>query len=176
MKVVIKVAQDNPSEIDTLSQLVNSAYRGESSMKGWTTEAHLLGGQRVDPERISELIKTPENYILKALVKDEIVGCVHLEKIEDDCYLGMLTVKPTLQTGGIGRQILLASEAHALIVMKCKTVTMSVISTRKELIDWYLRRGYSLTGETKPFPMEDQRFGLPKVKHIDFVVLRKSLS
>ena len=32
------------ADIPSIVALLNSAYRGESSMKGWTTEAHLIGG------------------------------------------------------------------------------------------------------------------------------------
>ena len=51
---------------------------------------------------------------------------------------------------------------------------MTVIARRRELIAWYERRGYALTGETRPFPMDDPRFGLPR-EPLFFVVLRKRL-
>ncbi|RYZ63376.1 MAG: hypothetical protein EOP09_17750, partial [Proteobacteria bacterium] len=50
-----------------------------------------------------------------------------------------------------------------------------VIDSRKELIAFYERRGYQRTGETRPFPMDDPRAGIPLVSHLQFVVLKKQL-
>ena len=52
---------------------------------------------------------------------------------------------------------------------------MTVIANRGELIAWYERRGYVLTGERRPFPLDDPRFGLPKTRDLAFVVLEKPL-
>ena len=40
------------SDVPQLVSLVNSAYRGDESRAGWTTEAELLAGQRTDPESL----------------------------------------------------------------------------------------------------------------------------
>ena len=48
-------AADAPALVD----LINSAYRGEGSKAGWTTEADLLGGQRVDLDGVIEMIAKP---------------------------------------------------------------------------------------------------------------------
>ena len=42
-------------DVKELNILVNSAYRGESSKIGWTTEADLLGGIRIDEARLIEI-------------------------------------------------------------------------------------------------------------------------
>lgn len=156
-----------------LNQLVNSAYRGDSSRQGWTTEADLLDGTRTDAETIKELIETPGITLLKYVEEGEILGCVELKSEKDKLYLGMLTVKPSTQGKGIGKQLLNVAEAEA-IKQKCTTIYMTVISVRKELIDWYIRHGYQLTGERKPFAFNDPRFGQPKTK-LEFVVLDKKL-
>lgn len=166
-----------PVDAEAISFLVNAGYRGESSQKGWTTEAHLLGGQRIDPEKVCELIATPNQIILiwpHANEKD-VTACVLLERKAQTAYLGMLTVNPLLQNTGMGRQILKVAEAWVQREWGSKQIEMTVVSVRHELISWYQRRGYSLTEETRPFPMEDQRFGLPKVDHLEFVVLVKTL-
>lgn len=165
----------NQNDAFELTSLVNSAYRGESSKQGWTTEADLLDGQRTDEEKIKEMINPPHSYILKTLVENKIAGCVYLEKRDTDCYLGMLTVKPTLQNTGMGKQLLWASENHARSVMNCTSILMSVISVRSELLNWYIKHGYIDTGETKPFPADDPRFGILKVKKLEFKILRKQL-
>lgn len=168
------------SDIVELQKLVNRSYRGESSKKGWTTEADLLGGQRVDYEGLAALMEAPQSLILCALSKPQnaeqkqILGCVHLKKDENSCYLGMLTVDPELQGSGIGKKLLHESESTARS-WDCRKMFMTVIHMRHELIDWYKRHGYVITGETKPFPYGDPRFGLPKRSDLSFVVLEKNL-
>lgn len=154
-----------------LNILVNSAYRGDSSRQGWTTEADLLDGTRTDTAAIEEMISTPDLTLLKYVEDGKILGCVELRKEKEKLYLGMLTVQPDLQGKGIGKKLLRASEAEAR-KQGCRGIFMTVISERKELIDWYVRHGYSDTGVRKPFSFNDPRFGQPK-KQLEFVVLEK---
>jgi len=163
------VVEDAPA----LEKLVNSAYRGDSSRLGWTTEADLLDGTRTDAAAIKELIETSGITILKYVESSEILACVELKKESNKLYLGMLTVKPSLQGKGIGKELLKAAEEEGK-KQKCSSIFMTVISVRKELIDWYLRHGYQLTGERKPFAFNDPRFGQPKMK-LDFIVLEKKI-
>ncbi len=149
------------SDIPALHLLVNSAYRGDSSKKGWTTEADLLDGQRTDPEGLQEMILSPDSKIELALEQDQILGCVYIKTEEDALYFGMLTVNPELQTQGIGKKLLLRVEELAREMNK-NTIRMTVIGQRQELIAFYERRGYRRTGKTEPFPDHDPRFGLPK--------------
>lgn len=164
------VVEDAPA----LETLVNSAYRGDSSRQGWTTEADLLDGTRTDAAAIADLIQTPGTTLLKFVEEKEILGCVELRNQDDRLYLGMLTVRPNLQGKGIGKELLKAAEAEAKN-QKCSSIFMTVISVRKELIDWYVRHGYHLTNERKPFAFNDPRFGQPKQK-LEFVVLEKRLN
>ena len=162
-------------DVSELNALVNSAYRGDSSRKGWTTEADLLDGIRIDDERLTELIQKNGSVILKYTDNtNKIIACVHLDKKGDRMYLGMLTVSPTLQGKGIGKELMKASEAHAQ-KQNCASVYMTVITDRSELMAWYEKLGYKNTGIKKPFPMGDPRFGLPK-KELEFVILEKDLS
>jgi hypothetical protein len=84
-----------------ISDFVNSAYRGDSSKLGWTTEADLLDGQRTDPDKIQEMISDNGSSIELAIKEDEILGCIYLKKENTHLYFGMLTVKPKLQNMGI---------------------------------------------------------------------------
>ncbi|MBS2025039.1 MAG: GNAT family N-acetyltransferase [Deltaproteobacteria bacterium] len=164
------------ADLDALVALVNSAYRGESSKKGWTTEADLLGGQRTDPVSLGKTMGAPDNVILVHESEGRLLACVHLEKHgEQGAYLGMLTVEPTLQAGGFGKRLLAAAEEWARTQWGTRSIHMTVIRQRKALIAWYERRGYRLTGETKPWPYGDDSFGLPKVPDLIFEVLEKAL-
>ena len=157
-----------------LDILINSAYRGESSKQGWTTETELLDGNRTDAAAIEEIIKRPDTLLLKYVKDERILGCVELRSEGNKMYLGMLTVQPTLQGKGIGKELMSAAEQEARR-QKCSAIFMTVISIRKELVDWYVRHGYQDTGIRKPFAFNDPRFGQPK-KHLEFVVLEKQIS
>lgn len=156
-----------------LTRLVNSGYRGESSKKGWTTEANLLDGIRIDESAMIKYFQDPYITILKYVNDEgEIIGCVYLEIKEGKLYLGMLTVSPAVQANGIGRQLLHEAEVVAT-ELNCTTIYMTVITSRHELIQWYERRGYKATGEILPFH-EGTRFGVPTQK-IELAVFEKEV-
>jgi N-acetylglutamate synthase-like GNAT family acetyltransferase len=166
--IILKAGIEDAKALDVL---VNSAYRGETSKQGWTTEADLLDGTRIDEAGLTELIKKPGTTVLVYKEANAILGCVELRKEGDKLYLGMLSVKPDRQGKGIGKKLLVAAEVNAR-QLQCSEIYMTVISIRKELIDWYLRHGYRLTGEKKPFILPDKRWGIPK-QELEFVVLEK---
>jgi N-acetylglutamate synthase-like GNAT family acetyltransferase len=159
-------------DADMITKLVNSAYRGESSRAGWTTEADLLDGQRTDVEKIQEMIAA--DRIELAFDLGDFVGCVYLKKEPDALYLGMLTVIPRLQNSGYGKLLLKRVDEIAREI-GLKKIRMTVINTRKELIEFYERRGFKWNGNTQPFPENDPRFGIPKTKLV-FHVFEKLLS
>jgi N-acetylglutamate synthase-like GNAT family acetyltransferase len=170
----IKTAK--PSDIAALHALVESAYRGDSAKQGWTHEADLLGGQRTDSEGLGAIIDDPQQAILIAEDDARMIGCVQLSQVDGDtAYLGLLTVDPKEQAGGYGKQILAAAEQYARENMGASAMEMTVIRQRAELIAYYQRRGYDLTGEQRPFPLDNPRFGLPKSQELEFIVLRKPL-
>jgi len=156
-----------------IAALVNSAYRGDSSRAGWTTEADLLEGIRTDAAEIASLLAKPEMAIILCLDAEELIGSVNVERRGRDCYLGMLVVKPTLQNAGLGRKLIDAAESYARENWSSEMMTMTVISVRSELIAYYERRGYRRTGETKPFPFDEQH--VPRVDGIELEILEKDL-
>ncbi len=169
-----KILPARPEDTQELSVLVNAAYRGDSGRQGWTTEADLIDGSRTDAELLKSVIETPGSIILKYVENGKIIGCAELRKEEDKLYLGMLTVNPTIQGKGIGKDLLKASENEAR-KQNCHTIFMNVLTQRKELIDWYVRHGYSDTGKRKPFAFTDPRFGFPK-QPLEFMIMEKVIS
>jgi ribosomal protein S18 acetylase RimI-like enzyme len=161
------------TDVPALLALVNSAYRGDSSRRGWTTEADLFDGVRTTDDTLTDMLQNPAAIVLKYELDAELIGCVYLEKKGDELYLGMLTVSPDAQAGGLGKQLMLAADKQA-VDWQCRAITMTVLPQRHELIAFYERRGFRLTGETAPFPTGDERFGLPK-QPLEFVVMKKSL-
>jgi ribosomal protein S18 acetylase RimI-like enzyme len=165
-----------PADAPALAALVNGAYRGGSSRAGWTTEADLLGGQRIDVEGLTETIAAPGHVILLHERDHAPIACVHLERTGEDCYLGMLTIRPASQGARLGRQLLETAERWAIEHWASRSMQMTVIVQRTELIAWYERRGYTRTGERRPFPYGDERFGLPRRHDLAFEVLKKPLA
>ena len=163
-----------PADITAITALLNSAYRGETSQQGWTTEAHLIGGNvRTDENNLQQVMDIPGSIILKYdNDEQEIVGCVNLQQKAGKVYLGMFCVSPHLQGFGIGKQILKAGEEYALD-LNCPAIFMSVITKRAELINWYQRYGYQDTGERIPFK-EDGLTG-NHLQPLEFMVLEKVL-
>lgn len=177
---VLALRPARQADAEALSALVNAAYRGDTSRVGWTTEADLLGGQRTDPDALRDFIVTGEASGDRVLLVHGRAGaidaCVQLERRGDEAYLGMFTVRPTLQGGGLGRRLLAAAEQDVHRRWGSRAVVMTVIAQRSELIAWYARRGYRATGETAPFPYGDARFGEPRRSDLHFVVLRKAFA
>jgi len=168
-----KIQAATSADVPALNKLVNSAYRGEASRKGWATEADLIDGTRIDEAAMRDLINDKNTTVLKYTEDGVILGCVELRKEGDNLYLGMLSVQPDLQSKGIGKKLMFAGEDFAR-AQACEKIFMTVISVRDKLIEWYVRHGYRLTGERKPFNMPDERWGIPK-QPLEFVVLEKVL-
>lgn len=165
-----------PDDVPALHRLIESAYRGDSAKAGWTHEADLLGGQRTDEAELRDILTDASRVILLAEVDGVLAGCVQVaDQGEGLAYLGLLTVDPTRQAGGLGRLLIGTAEAEADARFKAARMEMTVIRQRAELIAWYERRGYVLTGETRPFPLDDERFGLPQTRELEFVVMEKAL-
>jgi ribosomal protein S18 acetylase RimI-like enzyme len=164
------------ADVPAIVDLVESAYRGESSRAGWTTEADLLDGQRTDPSAISAVITGPGSVMLLAEAGSGLVGCCQLEqRPEAEAYFGMFAVRPGGQGQGWGGQILAEAERLARDEWSASTMVMSVLAQRPDLIAWYERRGYRRTGETTPFPHGNERFGVPKRPDLSFAILAKPL-
>lgn len=165
-----------PDDVPALHRLIESAYRGDSAKAGWTHEADLLGGQRTDEAELRDILADASRVLLLAEIDGVLTGCVQVAKQgEGLAYLGLLTVDPRRQAGGLGRWLIAAAEAEAIDRFGATRMEMTVIRQRVELIAWYERRGYRLTGETRPFPLDDERFGLPLTRELEFVVLEKAL-
>lgn len=166
-----------PADIPALHALVESAYRGEASRAGWTTEADLLDGQRTDPEDLASILADPTQDLLTAWRGADLLGCILVaDRGEGTGYFGMLSVSPTLQGGGLGRKLVEAAHAEMAARFGAVRSRISVLPQRETLIAWYERLGYAATGETLPFPYGDPRFGLPKRDDLHFIVMERPLA
>ncbi|CAF1442199.1 unnamed protein product [Rotaria sp. Silwood1] len=186
----------NISDCESISILVNGAYRGESSRQGWTSEYEFVGGQRIDPDTLIQMITSDGSVILLFFDRDTkvLIGCVMLQDTTKatNTHLGcciplhqntevkkvllsMLTVRPDLQTRGYGKFIISVAENFARHHWHAQLIEMSVLAHRTELIAYYIRRGYNDTGRRQPYSMNDVRFGIPKKNDLEICILAKSL-
>ena len=163
------------ADIDAIVQLVTRAYRGDASRAGWTTEADLLDGERIDAEVLRTDIGRPGSRVVLGLRGSELLACAHVADLGERGYFGMFAVEPACQGGGIGRATLAECERIVRDEWRLPKMQMTVIDLRDELIAWYQRLGYRRTGVHHPFPYGDARFGIPKRDDLRFEVLEKIL-
>lgn len=163
-------------DVPALVALIESAYRGDDSRAGWTTEADLLEGQRTDPEGVMAVVTHADSRLLVAEREGELVACCHVEHRGSHAYFGMFAVRPTAQGGGLGKVVMAEAERVAREEWGVREMHMTVIRQREELIAWYERRGYRRTGRMSPFPYGDERFGIPQRADLEFELLVKELA
>ncbi|MGZ4969073.1 MAG: GNAT family N-acetyltransferase [Methylobacter sp.] len=173
--MALSIIKAEKQDAGRIAALVNSAYRGESSQQGWTTEADLLAGRRTDTEEILDLISADDSMFLLCKAEADLIGSVHLQKQPEQVCFGMLAVSPRLQGRGIGKLLLEAAERAAQEAWAINKSVMTVISRRNELIAFYERRGYRRTGVSKEFPVNPELW-TPKVADLRLEVLEKVLS
>jgi ribosomal protein S18 acetylase RimI-like enzyme len=168
------------ADVPAVVALVESAYRGDVSRQGWTTEADFLDGRRTGADEVLASIRRPRSRILLAErpgetpYETELVACAHVADEDGAGYFGMFSVQPGLQGGGIGKAVLAEGERIVRDEWRLPVMRMTVIDIRDELIAFYERRGYRRTGKFKPFPYGDARFGEPRRDDLRFEVLEKA--
>jgi ribosomal protein S18 acetylase RimI-like enzyme len=176
METALTFRDATDADVDALVALIESAYRGDDSRAGWTTEADILEGQRTDPEGVLEVIKSPGSRLIVVEREEQVVACCQLEHRGAHAYFGMFAVGPAHQGGGLGKVIIAEAERIARASWGVPEMHMTVISVRDDLIAWYERRGYRRTGKMTPFPYGDERFGIPQRDDLQFELLVKELA
>ncbi|KAG6359961.1 hypothetical protein INS49_011015 [Diaporthe citri] len=177
-----------PADVPALLALVKSAYRGEDSRQGWTTEADLVADERIDEPGLLAKITATGGAVLLATTAttsgpdtaaETLLACCEVLRHpapSDLSYFGLFAVSPRLQNGGIGRRMLAEAERYARHDMGAARMEMTVVWLRDELIAWYVRRGYVVVeGEKRPFPYESLVNGKALRDDLYFLVLRKDL-
>ncbi len=166
----------NEIDLPAVVAIMNAAFRGTGGERGWSVEADYITGERTSESLLREEIADGALYLLAKEDGTGILqGCVSLQASSPDkWYLGSLAVNPAMQNTGFGRKLLEAAERYAAM-HGARTIEMTVVHVRDTLIFWYERRGYRRTGETRPFPYGDNRYGTPNRSDLEFVVLERNL-
>ncbi len=167
------------SDAAVLSQLINRAYRGESSRKGWTTEADILDGIRAATADIAKIVHAKDQFMLMGERDEKILACVQCQKQSLDgqtvALFGMIAVEPTKQNLGYGKDLIYAAEAITKREWGVAGFAMLVISQRTDVIDFYARLGYEATQTYVDFPVNPEKWQ-PKVSGLALQYMVKRLS
>jgi N-acetylglutamate synthase-like GNAT family acetyltransferase len=173
--VAILCRQAVESDAKDLVKVIRSAYRGDISRRGWTSEADLVGGDRIDVDQVLALAEANNSFFLVLEKNGEVVGCCHVESRGGGCcYFSTFSINPALQGAGLGDYLLREAELLAVATYKSTQMELAVLDQQTKLIEWYRRRDFSFTGETRPFPV-DEKFAKPLRENLYFVVLKKDL-
>lgn len=178
-----------PADLDALIDLIERAYRGPETAGRWDSESHLLRGPRTSVDEVSGYLADPDSRFVLAVDDDgeseRIIGCALIQKrgcgacapgysTGDAAYFGMFAIDPGVRASGLGKAVLAEAERCARELWTAPAMMMTVISVREQLIAWYQRRGYVLTGGRTPFPF-DATTGETS-RDFDLVELRKALA
>lgn len=167
----MKLELANLEHINEIIKLVNEAYRGDI---GWTKETNLVSGCRTTKQEIESLISNQNNHLLIYIENSQMVSCICIEQLQDQCYIGLFAVKPSIQNKGIGKKVLELAEEYAKLKFFIKKFIMVVISQREELIEYYQRRGYSKNGTIKEYP-KNLDVGIPLTNNLTIEYLEKDI-
>lgn len=165
-----------PDDAKHIQQLVQSAFRTEDSRPDWTGIIELASNFRIEEQEVMDKIVNPGNVVL--ICQDSsntIVASIEVAKRSDCGRLSMIAVDDRYQRGGVGRQVLSYAEDCCRKTWGVEKFSLNALSTRKALIEWYMRRGYKKTGETSPFP-RDKFSNLALPEDMCFIELEKNFS
>lgn len=159
--------QDN---LDEIVELVNAAYRGVSGPRRWTTEAHLVQGDRLQKVDLERQVASGEIVLYAGYLDEKPVCCIALKRDDQVTEFGTFAVDPELHGLGFGKRLLDMVESSARPYSRIFQV--SVVTQNADLIRFYERRGYSRIGQTLAYPV-GQRVGEPLIEDISLTVLQK---
>ena len=167
----ISVRKAATEDAGVIVALVNAAYRPTPGSEGWTHEADLVTGSRID---LGQLLRVLESStVLVAVRESQLVGCVQIQATGRESHIGMLAVLPSAQTAGLGKKLLVEAECYAKSNFGAERFVLLVVAGRRDLINFYVRRGYEETGEFQAYPIE-AGVGTPVDPNARLAVLQKS--
>jgi len=161
-----------PEDAEAISKLVNQAFRPRAGIAGWTHEAHLIAGDRIDPAQVQRAMASDVAVLWLGIADDEVVACVQVEHAGASARIGMLAVAPGRQGGGLGKAMLAHAEAHAVKRWKVEKFVVNVLPARAELLAFYLRRGYRRSGVVFDYPTTAD-VGVPLDPELKIEILEK---
>jgi len=130
------------ADAEKITNIINAAFH--------IVEGFFIDGPRIDQTEVERLLD--KGAFLLAEAGDKLNGCVYVELRGERSYLGLLSVDPTCQRGGLGS--LLMSEAEKYCRERgSQFMDILIVNLRTDLPAFYQRRGYFENG-TAPFPAD----------------------
>ena len=129
-----------PGDAAKITNVINAAFR--------IAEEFFVDGSRINQAEVEQLLVKGE--FLLAETDDKVNACVYVELRGDRSYLGLLSVDPDCQKGGLGSLLMLEAEKHCR-ERGSRFMDIYIVNLREELPAFYQRRGYVENGIT-PFP------------------------
>lgn len=131
-----------PADATNITGVINSAFR--------IAEEFFVDGNRITQSEVEKLLE--KGAFLLAETGDQLNGCVYVELRGERSYLGLLSVNPNRQQGGLGSLLMNEAESY------CRErgshfMDIVIVSLREELPPFYRKRGYVENGTT-PFPAD----------------------
>ena len=143
-----------------ITRVINAAFG--------LAEMFFVDGDRVSLEEVLGYLDRGEFLVVEDA--HAMRGCVYLEDRDNDrTYLGLLSVDPANQRGGIGSFLMEAAEQECR-GRKASHIDIVIVNVRAELPAFYGNRGYTETG-TSPFPTD-----IPTKVPCHFINLSKELN
>ena len=136
--VTVRIAA--PADAAKITAVINAAFR--------IAEGFFIDGPRIKQAEVENLLV--KGAFLLAEIEDKLNGCVYVELHGERSYLGLLSVDPACQQGGLGSMLMLEAENHCR-ERGSRFMDIYIVNVRKELPAFYARRGYVENGTT-PFP------------------------
>ena len=140
MKPRIRIAA--PEDAEKITNVINSAFR--------IAEGFFIDGNRISQTEVEDLLA--KGAFLLAEVDGAVDGCVYVELRGERSYLGLLSVDPARQQGGLGSFLVNEAESYCR-EHGSRFMDILIVSLREELPAFYRKRGYVENGTT-PFPAD----------------------
>jgi len=157
------------ADIQQLTMLINTAYRTPG---GWTTEAGMILGDRIQEQQLYELLNSAHFQLFVLEIENKLFGCIGVSLGQQVAEIGSFAVAPAEQNSGYGKQLLDFAESHIFEIFKKNVIQISVLNVRTELLAYYQRRGYQLTEKIEAYPL-GQKVGEPLIP-VHLLILEKN--
>lgn len=154
VSVRVATAADAPR----IREVINAAFR--------IAEQFFVEGDRITQAEVDE--RLVKGAFLVAGADNEIAGCVYVEPRGERSYLGLLSVDPAIQHGGLGSLLMREGEEYCR-ARGSRFMDILIVNLREDLPAFYGKRGYVANG-TSPFP-ED----VPTKAPCHFITMSKPL-
>lgn len=156
------------ADIQQLTMLINTAYRTPG---GWTTEAGMIQGDRIQEQQLHDLLNSADFQLFVLEIENKLLGCIGVSLGQQVAEIGSFAVAPAEQNSGYGKQLLDFAESHIFEIFKKNVIQMSVLNVRTELLAYYQRHGYQLTEKIEAYPL-GQKLGEPLIP-LHLLILEK---